>query len=922
MRKVQSQQNLENEEVTTTPYNICRENNSKYEYSDYVNFIESYRVSGKDATIYTHTSLGNPFGKFNIPKQKYSQLFDIIDNVRFKSKIAIHLSERPISVKPLVVDFDFKFNLSITARQYTQWHLIETVKLYNNAIRQYLDIPENTPIVAYVFEKTKPTITNKCVKDGFHIIYPEIITHADNQHHIRSNVLEYIETVISTPTHLISFNNSINDVVDESVVSRNNWMIYGCCKMSGNPYKLTKIYTQFGDDKEKIIESPINLSNREMIELFSTHQDKPECTYNLRKELMMKVDKLDNLTSVSNCTPNPSHTIISASYRKGLNIENHLSEYDITEIRKLINILSVERADEYHSWIEVGWCLHSIDKSLLDIWIDFSKRSDKYVEGECEKLWHTMKYGNYTLGSLKYWAKHDNKEEYYNIYQDSINKLISKALLGTCTSGSIKPLVCQLIKDKVCSYFNGKNSTWYIYEFGFWNQASKSAIVNIIQENVGKVFLSMKNRFALLAINTDDPDEKERYTGKCNQIGIISNKIDDYGFTTKVVSNCEYPLLCPNILKDLDSDPFLFACKNGYFDLRTGNFHQHNPGNFFSNSCGRDFIPLEENDQHVLEVREFIYKIFAKYPGLSEYILNWIAVSLIGYNVHEELLIWHGKGRNGKSKLSSLIETTLGDYCGTLRVSHYFDKRSASGSNTELISLVKHRIVTSGEPDVEKNELPPLNTGFLKTITGNDTISGRDLFKGEDKYTCMFNPIICLNDLPDIPHDAFAVWERLRFIPFESSFKSNPKDVDEQQFKYLMDTGLKTKINTVEWQNAFLNILIWQLRKLIKLDNGYKYEVPSIVTEYTANKHHENDMVSNFWNENYIKDEENSYSYVKLDEVYKNYRNYCTLYQKKALKRTIFKDKLELLLETQIEPKKRIHKIEIRCHILGFKIIE
>lgn len=186
----------------------------------------------------------------------------------------------------------------------------------------------------------------------------------------------------------------------------------------------------------------------------------------------------------------------------------------------------------------------------------------------------------------------------------------------------------------------------------------------------------------------------------------------------------------------------------------------------------------------------------------------------------------------------------------------------------------------------------------------------------------MFNPIICLNDLPDIPHDAFAVWERLRFIPFESSFKSNPKDVDEQQFKYLMDTGLKTKINTVEWQNAFLNILIWQLRKLIKLDNGYKYEVPSIVTEYTANKRHENDMVSNFWNENYIKDEENSYSYVKLDEVYKNYRNYCTLYQKKALKRTIFKDKLELLLETQIEPKKRIHKIEIRCPILGFKIIE
>ena len=34
----------------------------------------------------------------------------------------------------------------------------------------------------------------------------------------------------------------------------------------------------------------------------------------------------------------------------------------------------------------LGWCLHNIDKCLLDDWIDFSlKCPDKFVKGECEK---------------------------------------------------------------------------------------------------------------------------------------------------------------------------------------------------------------------------------------------------------------------------------------------------------------------------------------------------------------------------------------------------------------------------------------------------------------------------------------------------------------------------------------------------------
>ena len=55
----------------------------------------------------------------------------------------------------------------------------------------------------------------------------------------------------------------------------------------------------------------------------------------------------------------------------------------------------------------MGWCLHNIDYRLLEDWIEFSKNSDKFVEGECDKEWCDMDMKG--LGLVHYlWAKEDN----------------------------------------------------------------------------------------------------------------------------------------------------------------------------------------------------------------------------------------------------------------------------------------------------------------------------------------------------------------------------------------------------------------------------------------------------------------------------------------------------------------------------------
>ena len=93
------------------------------------------------------------------------------------------------------------------------------------------------------------------------------------------------------------------------------------------------------------------------------------------------------------------------------------NNYDIDKLYDLVNVMSEERADSYHSWIAVGWALHNVNPSdveLLKVWIQFSKKSAKFKEGECEGLWGKFRDTGYTIGSIYYWAKQDNKSRQKN----------------------------------------------------------------------------------------------------------------------------------------------------------------------------------------------------------------------------------------------------------------------------------------------------------------------------------------------------------------------------------------------------------------------------------------------------------------------------------------------------------------------------
>ncbi len=81
--------------------------------------------------------------------------------------------------------------------------------------------------------------------------------------------------------------------------------------------------------------------------------------------------------------------------------EDHTNE----EITKLLWEINPRFADDYHTWISVGKTLYALNPDLLEAWINWSKQSNKFQEGTCDRKWESFATNNNrTISSLIYFV--------------------------------------------------------------------------------------------------------------------------------------------------------------------------------------------------------------------------------------------------------------------------------------------------------------------------------------------------------------------------------------------------------------------------------------------------------------------------------------------------------------------------------------
>lgn len=213
---------------------------------------------------------------------------------------------------------------------------------------------------------------------------------------------------------------------------------------------------------------------------------------------------------------------------------------------------------------------------------------------------------------------------------------------------------------------------------------------------------------------------------------------------------------------------------------------------------------------------------------------------------------------NGKSKLCQLLAKTFGDYWTEAPVSLLTQKRNSSSScSPELIDFKGRKIITFQEPD----ENTAFHFGIMKQLV-SDYISGRMLYKPQEKFKLFAKFFLSCNTIPDMKASDGGVWRRIVIVQFENKFVEKP--TQENHFK--LDENLNKKINT--WAPYFMSMLIhfyniYKNKKLIQ---------PEAIKNYTSEIRKEFDLFSQFVDEILEEDKNSSCTFL---EIFEELQKWC-----------------------------------------------
>ena len=705
-------------------------------------------------------------------------------------------------------------------------------------------------------EKTAPRIVQKgLIKDGVHIIIPNIVTKPALQYYIRDHIMNKVDFL----EHELKCKNNIEDIFDKAVIEKNGWMMCGSRKkgIDEEAYKVTKHYTVERKSKSEKFEFKQNKVYPEdswryveTLSIRNKFEETPICSEQIEKvqEIINKhQDALDYIQAQKN--------IIMSSVT---NVVNHCE--DIEYVKKMVNILDPKRCDSYPEWIRLGWCLRSIDYRLVDKWVEFSRESPKYKEGECERLWRNMKTTGIGIGSLCMWAKNDSPEEFAKLMSQSLYASLMNSISGT--DYDIACVIYNKFKsDFVCSSIKNKN--WYEYKNHRWNTCENGYVLkNKISVDMFMEYNNLVTEYSKKASNTEDEDDQERYTKKCKKFTNISLKMKKTEFKDKMIKECS-SLFFNEEFEDklLDSNPHLIGFENGVLDLENMEFREGRPEDYISMSTRINYIPIDDTDPLIREqIMDFMRKVVPN-DDVREYLMMVMASMLDGNNKEEKFYVWSGKGSNGKSKCIELMDKAMGDYSCTFNVSLLTSKRGGSGqTNSELVRAKGRRFAVLQEP--EENE--KMNAGFMKELSGNDKIITRGLYKDSVEFKPMFKMILTCNHLPNLPAEDGGTWRRVRLIEFKSKFTDNPNPLNVNEFA--IDRELSLKFD--DWKETYMSMLV-DIYKTYKEAGGITE--PKEVMQCTDNYQRQNDNIGEFLKLFTIEKEG---SKLFLDDLYNEYKQW------------------------------------------------
>lgn len=558
-------------------------------------------------------------------------------------------------------------------------------------------------------------------------------------------------------------------------------------------------------------------------------------------------------------------------------------------VKKYIDILDHDRYTDRNKWLNVGYILHSISAEYYDLWHYFSSKWENYNEREADVAWQSFASGEnmYTIHTLIHLAKVDNPEEYKDIaceipdhdirYLRPFDNIISK-------------LINRLYGNNfVCS--DCERNEWYFYNGIRWVKENKSYHLRKLMIN--DVFNRVENYRKQLVKEGASEELVKNYHNILRLLG-----------SGHKLTCLELEFYNSNFHKIIDHNKNLIGFENGVYDLEAMEFRKGDPSDYVSMSTGYDFQQYDENDPIYQDIVSLVWKILPE-ENTRLFTLKSLASCLDGHNRDENFYIWAGKastGANGKTTLTDLLLKALGDYGTISPVSIVTGKReSAASANSALASIRNKRCVILQEPAADDT----LQADVIKSLTGGDMISTRELHSSQISFKPNAKIFMCCNRLPAISGVDGGTARRLKITEFLARFvdKPNPDSINLGFYEFKIDRELKNRMESLK--APFMQLLL----KYYKIYKEESLKPPQQVLKVTEKYELDNNMIKQFIEENIVRTGTKS-DFITKDELKTIYKND---YQLKSSfgKLNNFINQLEssLCIEFKLDIKRNIYKL-------------
>lgn len=253
------------------------------------------------------------------------------------------------------------------------------------------------------------------------------------------------------------------------------------------------------------------------------------------------------------------------------------------------------------------------------------------------------------------------------------------------------------------------------------------------------------------------------YTG-AHQGGRIDNELGKWALKSETTARINAmveeakPYLSGDVAK-FDTASDLVNVANGIVNLRTAQLMPHDRERYFTKLIDIDYDPSAKAPTW----RDMLDTIFASDKDLIDYIQRAVGYTMTGHTDEHCLFFCYGIGKNGKSTFMNALQRIMGDYATTTSVEALLDAQSKGEAASPYMARLPGKRIAIAQ---EMPEGRRMNESLIKSITGGDRLSTRDLYKSVFEFDPTHHLWISGNHKPRISGTDDGIWRRLRIVPF------------------------------------------------------------------------------------------------------------------------------------------------------------